>query len=137
MDSHSVDIRADLYSLGCTFYYLLTGRVPFPAEGVVDKMLKHHTEEPVPIEQLRPDVPERITTIIRRLMAKYPAQRYATPAGLLEAPDAGRSHAEETTSRRPVSAFGPVVVGFGVDRRDIAGGLVDDDISSALRPVVL
>src|SRR5262249_5306707 len=53
LDSHQVDIRADLYSLGCTFYHLLTGRAPFPGGEALAKLLKHCLEEPKPLRQLR------------------------------------------------------------------------------------
>lgn len=84
-NAHRVDIRADLYSLGCSFYHLLTGKVPFPDEGFGEKMLKHYLEEPVAIEELRPDVPPAVTAIVRKLMAKQPEKRYQTPAELAEA----------------------------------------------------
>jgi CheY-like chemotaxis protein len=84
-NAHRVDIRADLYSLGCTFYHLLTGQVPFPEEGFGEKMLKHYLEEPVPVEQLRPDVPAPLGGIIRQLMAKQPENRFQTPAELAAA----------------------------------------------------
>jgi CheY-like chemotaxis protein len=85
MNAHKVDIRADLYSLGCTFYYLLTGRVPFPGNEPMEKMLKHHLDEPVPVEQLRPRVPAKALAIVRRLLAKKPEQRYQRPLELAEA----------------------------------------------------
>jgi eukaryotic-like serine/threonine-protein kinase len=72
-----VDIRADLYSLGCTFYFLLTGRVPYPGGSALQKLLRHSTEEPAPIEQ---DVPAAVLAILRRLMAKKPEERFQTPA---------------------------------------------------------
>jgi len=78
--SHTVDIRADLYSLGCTFYYLLTGRVPFPGGALVDKLLKHRLEEPTAVEALRPDVAPAVAGVVRKLMAKKPADRFPTPA---------------------------------------------------------
>ena len=72
LDSHAVDIRADLYSLGCTVYFLLTGRVPFPGGEASAKLLKHQLEEPVPVEQLRAEVPPGLAAIVRKLMAKKP-----------------------------------------------------------------
>jgi serine/threonine-protein kinase len=79
-ESRSVDIRADLYSLGCTLYFLLTGRVPFPGGTFVQKALRHQREEPTPLERLRPDVPAAVAAVVRRLMAKRPEDRSQTPA---------------------------------------------------------
>jgi serine/threonine protein kinase len=74
------DIRSDLYSLGCTLYFLLTGQTPFPGGSLLDKCVRHRTEEPVPLTRLRPDVPARVENLVRRLMAKNPADRFQTPA---------------------------------------------------------
>jgi serine/threonine protein kinase len=79
-DSHSVDIRADLYSLGCTLHFLLTGRVPFPGRKPVEKLYRHRHEHPVPVEQLRPEVPGAVAAVVRKLLAKQPQDRYQTPA---------------------------------------------------------
>lgn len=79
-DSRSVDTRADLYSLGCTLYYLLAGRTPFQADSAIALMFKHCEEEPVPVESLRSDVPPELLAVMRKLMAKKPAERYQTPA---------------------------------------------------------
>jgi CheY-like chemotaxis protein len=84
MNAHKVDIRADLYSLGCTFYFLLTGRVPFPCAETMEKMLKHHLDEPVPVEHLRSGVPRKLAAIVRRLLAKKPEQRFQQPAELVD-----------------------------------------------------
>jgi serine/threonine-protein kinase len=84
-DSRSADIRADLYSLGCTLYFLLTAQVPFPGNEVVAKVLKHRLEHPTPIELIRPEVPEPVLAIARTLMEKKPEDRYATPAELVAA----------------------------------------------------
>lgn len=84
-NAHRVDIRADLYSLGCTFYHLLTGQVPFPEQGFGDKMLKHYLEEPPPVEQSRPDVSPALAGLIRQLMAKQPENRFQTPIELVSA----------------------------------------------------
>src|SRR5262249_47733006 len=85
LESHTADVRADLYSLGCTFYHLLTGRAPFPGGSLMEKLLKHRLEEPKPLELCRPDVPAGVAGVVRRLMAKSPEDRYQTPAELVEA----------------------------------------------------
>lgn len=84
-DIHSVDIRSDLYSLGCTFYFALTGRVPFPADTAMEKLLKHLMEEPTPVEAVRPEVPVEVAQIVRRLMTKKPEDRFGCPAELAQA----------------------------------------------------
>jgi serine/threonine-protein kinase len=84
-DSRKVDHRADLYSLGCTLYYLLAGRVPFPEGTVIEKFFKHWEEEPVPVSQLRPDVPAELEAVLTKLMAKQPEDRYQTPAEVVAA----------------------------------------------------
>jgi serine/threonine protein kinase len=82
---HQTDIRSDLYGLGCTFYYLLTGRVPFPGGSTLEKLIRHSTEPPTPLRELRPDVPPGVVAVVERLMAKNPADRYQTPEDLIEA----------------------------------------------------
>jgi eukaryotic-like serine/threonine-protein kinase len=84
-DSHNVDIRADLYSLGCTFYYLLIGRPPFPGGPPVEKLVKHLTEEPTPVKELRPQVPTALAGIVHKLLAKKRRARFQTPAALSRA----------------------------------------------------
>ena len=78
-DSHQVDIRADVYSLGCTFYFLLTGRTPFEGGNVLDKLRWHQMRQPQSVRRLRPDVPETLAAVVEKMMAKDPAQRYQTP----------------------------------------------------------
>lgn len=78
--SHTADARADLYSLGCTFYHLLAGRPPFEGSSPLDKLLKHQSEEATAIESIRPDVPKPLAEFIRRLMAKDPGHRCQTAA---------------------------------------------------------
>jgi serine/threonine-protein kinase len=76
---HRIDIRSDVYSLGCTFYYLLTGQVPFPGGSSLDKLLRHGKEELTPVEQFRSDVPPEVLAILRKMTAKDPQERYQTP----------------------------------------------------------
>src|SRR6516164_1460235 len=63
-DSHNVDIRADIYSLGATFYFVLTGRTPFGEGTIAQKLLWHQTRKPRPIRSLRPDVPDGIAAVL-------------------------------------------------------------------------
>jgi serine/threonine protein kinase/WD40 repeat protein len=79
-DARSADIRADVYSLGCTLYYLLTGSVPYPAPTAMLKILAHR-EQPLPsIRQARPDVSPELARVVARLLAKKPEDRLQTPA---------------------------------------------------------
>jgi WD40 repeat protein len=82
LDFHDTDIRSDIYSLGCTFYYLLSGQPPFPGGTLAQKLLRHQQTPPPPIEESRPDVPPRVRTVLSRLLAKEPKDRYQTPTDL-------------------------------------------------------
>jgi serine/threonine protein kinase len=84
-NSHSVDIRADIYGLGATFYFLLAGHPPFPDGTIAQKLISHQTRTPTPIRQLRPEVPEEIAEVLERMMAKSTAERYQSPMQIYEA----------------------------------------------------
>ena len=86
-NSHQVDIRADLYSLGATLYCLLAGRPPFGDPQHANRMKKLSAlanEAPSPIVELRPDVPAELAMLVHRLLAKDPRDRFATPAEVVE-----------------------------------------------------
>jgi serine/threonine-protein kinase len=83
-DASSVDIRADLYSLGCTFYFLLTGQPPFLDGTAMEKLMRHQLEQAEPVEKIRTNTPPAVAAVIRRLMAKLPEKRFQTPAELAE-----------------------------------------------------
>lgn len=85
LDSHSVDIRADIYSLGATFYFLLTGNTPFSEGTVAQKLIWHQTRQPKPVRTIRPDVPAELAAVLDKMMAKSPGQRYQTPSDVVEA----------------------------------------------------
>ncbi len=85
IECSKVDSRADLYSLGCTAYFLLTGQPPFPADKVSQKLIAHQTKAPQPIQELCPAIPEGFAQIIHRLLAKKPADRFQTARELLDA----------------------------------------------------
>jgi serine/threonine protein kinase len=84
MDSRSVDGRADLYSLGYTFYFLLTGRRPFPKSTLVELLMAHRVESPEPIANLRPDAPIELIEIIERMTSKNPDLRFQTAKDVAE-----------------------------------------------------
>lgn len=79
LDFHAADIRADLYSLGCTLYYVLSGQPPFPGGTLAQKLLKHQQAEPPPLENVRADLPAGLVPVLGRLMAKRPEDRFQTP----------------------------------------------------------
>lgn len=85
LNSSDVDIRADIYSLGATLYFALTGVSPLPGGPFRERMHRLQTEEPLSVHVLRPDVPGDLAAIIHRMLAKLPKNRYQTPA---EAADA-------------------------------------------------
>jgi serine/threonine-protein kinase len=78
-DASLVDIRADIYSLGCTLYYLLTGQPPFPGASLMQKILQHQEAEPPAVQALRPDVPGEVGEIVQKMLAKKPEDRYQIP----------------------------------------------------------
>jgi serine/threonine-protein kinase len=89
-DCHTSDIRADLYSLGCTFYFLLSGQVPFPRGTIPEKLLQHQLDAAEPVEEVRrarlpaadarADLPAPVAALVRKLMAKGPEERPQRPA---------------------------------------------------------
>src|SRR5262249_51672117 len=103
----AADIRADLYSLGCTFYFLLSGRAPFEGESLAHVLIQHQMEEAEPLERLRADVPPAVSAVVKKLMAKQPEDRFQTPAELaqtLEALAQGKASIQTTpTATRAVA----------------------------------
>jgi serine/threonine protein kinase len=85
VDSHDVDIRADIYSLGATFYYMLTGRTPFGEGTVAQKLIWHQSRQPKAVTAVRPEVPQELAAVLQKMMAKQPAQRYQKPQEVADA----------------------------------------------------
>jgi eukaryotic-like serine/threonine-protein kinase len=128
LNSHDVDIRADIYGLGATFYFLLTAKGLFEDGSVAEKLAWHLHRPPVPISEARPDVPVGLIRVIDRMLAKKPDDRYQTPDEVIEAlepwtrtpvapPDpseftqlskAARSLAQPSSNRLNISSTRPI-----------------------------
>jgi len=80
LDAQSVDIRADIYSLGCTFYYLLSGRPPFQSGSLFEILEAHRSGHATLLNLVRPEVQVELASVVAKMMAKRPEQRYQTPA---------------------------------------------------------
>ncbi len=82
-DPGAADIRADIYSLGCTLYFLLTGQAPFSGGTVMEKLRAHRSHAAPPLSCLRPDVPPALIRIVEQMMAKNPDWRFQTPGDVV------------------------------------------------------
>ncbi len=84
-DSKSADTRADIYSLGCTFYFLLIGKTPFQADSAVELFAKHENERPPSVRSIRSDVPQLVSDLLDRMLAKSPQDRPQSPGEIAAA----------------------------------------------------
>ena len=84
-DSRNIDVRADIYGLGATFYFVLAGQPPFPEGTVAEKLIAHQTKKPRSILEIRKDVPQGLAKILDKMLAKDPADRYSTPQEIANA----------------------------------------------------
>lgn len=136
LDSHGVDIRADIYSLGATFYFLLTGSAPFKEGSVAQKLIWHQTRTPRPIRAERPEVPENLAAIITRMMAKSPAERYQTPGEVAAALSPWTTMPIPPPPEKEMPRLCPAVQGNSFPVPDSSAGSTTPTVapSSTLRP---
>jgi len=87
-DSRGTSVRSDMYSLGCTFFFLLTGQPPFPGGDVADKLSRHCSAPPPDLMSLRPDIPDALNRLVQTMLAKRPEHRFADYVALTAALDA-------------------------------------------------
>jgi serine/threonine protein kinase len=85
LDAATADIRADIYSLGCTLYYLLTGAPPFDANSLFELLQAHQSTAAKPLNLLRPEVPVELAAVVAKMMAKQPSKRYQKPVEIAQA----------------------------------------------------
>ena len=122
IDARNADIRADIYSLGCTLYYLLTGGPPFQGTSLYDILQAHHSRDALPLNLARPEVPVELAALVAKMMAKEPKRRFQRPEGGVQGADAVLQ-----AGREP---------GVQIEPRDLprrAGGLVSPDSRRRVR----
>jgi tRNA A-37 threonylcarbamoyl transferase component Bud32 len=125
--SNTVDVRADIYSLGGTFYFLLTGQTPFPDGTIAAKLVAHQTRDPKPVEAYRSDVPPGLLDVLRLMSAKDPADRYQTPIEVAEALAEWADLPVDPPPAKEMPGLCPLVLtltGHAVDKAAGTGGSV-------------
>lgn len=111
-DSRAADIRSDIYALGCTFFFLLTGRAPFAGKSPLEKVRAHESVDPDTLLAEFPEVAESVGGLLRRMMARRPEDRFQSPEELLQALASfrrGRGTASNVTAVAPAVAAAPTV----------------------------
>jgi serine/threonine protein kinase len=147
-DARSADTRADIYSLGCTLYCLLTGLSPFPGASAYEIFLAQEAGGVKPLRTVRPEVPEALAAIVAKMMARDPSERYRSPGEVAQAllpfmqpdakaPDIAPAASPATQKReaiqtaRPGAAEAPATASPGSKKTMRAGTVELDDESRA------
>ena len=143
MDSTTADIRADIYSLGCTFYFMLLRRLTVPNGSMIQKLLHHQSRDPEPICSIRPAVPAGLSAIVDKMIKKKPEDRYQTPAELVEAlepwtampisppPPEEMPTVTSSTFRLGLGATAPPLSGSGVSKVATTSSAMSAQVNTA------
>ena len=144
VDAKSADIRADIYSLGCTLHFLLTGSAPFSASSLYELLRKHKEERAPMLNRVRPDVPEELAEVVARMMAKDPKQRFQTPAEVAKAvgaftkpgtaPSAPRTDLAQSTGKVPLPLPPPLpdkLAGIWSEKTRVPDARIDPPLADA------
>jgi serine/threonine-protein kinase len=127
-DPRAADGRSDLYSLGCTFYYAATGQTPYAGATPLAKLIQHSMGEVPLASQARPGLPDRLVSVLARLMARDPDRRFQSAAALLAALNAGEPARRPALWHRFQSGDWVKAVAFSPDGRWLAFGGVGKQV---------
>jgi serine/threonine protein kinase/Tol biopolymer transport system component len=125
LDAAGADIRADIYSLGCTLYFLLTGAPPFRGDSMMEVVQAHMSADAPPLDRVRPGVPAELAAVAAKMLAKKPANRYQKPVEVAQALAPFVKGAVRPLPPPPTAATQanvPVAVAVGKTRADGASG---------------
>ena len=136
-DAQSADIRADIYSLGCTLYHVLSGGPPFRGDHLWDIYQAHFSMDASPLNLVRPEVPVELAALVAKMMAKEPARRFQTPGEVAEtlALFSKQGRAGSVGSRPEISRAGQPAIGRSTASADSPPAPTPDRAQGIARPI--